>query len=285
MPQGLDGRAEALPPILEQKEQLIDELQNLERDLNRLADGATDDPRAERSFREAASAIRDGQLPDRVDFSRGLVASSRPEQAQEFEAQISELIGDLNEQVQAAAGSLDPDAQNRASELAERTRELVRAAESMEERARQAMEDQQQGGQQQGGGDQIGGSRLGGGGPGGGFDDRVARQLRREAGERRFQAEELRDRLAEAGVPAESLEGLINVVDRFRDLEARGIYGDPRALSELQRELIESLRELDFDVRRHFAAENREGPIVAGSGDVPEGYQDLVEEYFRSLAR
>ncbi len=289
MPQGLDGRAEALPPILEQKEQLIDELQNLEGDLNRLADGATDDPRAERRFREAASAIRDGQLPDRVDFSRGLVASSRPEQAQEFEAQISELMEDMNEQVQAAASSLDPDAQNRASELAERTRELVRAAESMEERARQAMEDQQQGGQQQGGqqqggGDQIGGSRLGGG-QGGGFDDRVTRQLRREAGERRFQAEELRDRLAEAGVPAESLEGLINVVDRFRDLEARGIYGDPRALSELQRDLIESLRELDFDVRRHFAAENREGPIVAGSGDVPEGYQDLVEEYFRSLAR
>jgi hypothetical protein len=269
---------------LEQKEQLIDELQNLQRDLNRLADGATDDPRAERRFREAASAIRDGQLPDRVDFSRGLVASSRPEQAQEFEAQISELMEDLNEQVQAAAGSLDPDAQNRASELAERTRELVRAAESMEERARQAMEDQQQGGQQQGGGDQIGGSRLGGG-PGGGFDDRVARQLRREAGERRFQTEELRDRLAEAGVPAESLEGLIKVVDRFRDLEARGIYGDPRALSELQQELIESLRELDFDVRRHFGAENREGPIVAGTGDVPEGYQDLVEEYFRSLAR
>ena len=152
MPQGLAGRSEALPPILEQKEQLIDELQNLESALNRLADGDTDDPRAERRFREAASAIRDGQLPDRIDFSRGLVASSRPEQAQEFEAQISELMEDLNEQVQAAAGSLDPDAQNRASELAERTRELVRAAESMEERARQGMEGQQQGGQ--------GGSRV-----------------------------------------------------------------------------------------------------------------------------
>ena len=298
MPQGLARRAEALPPILEQKEQLIDELQNLETALNRLADEATDDPRAERRFREAASAIRDGQLPDRIDFSRGLVASSRPEQAQEFEAQISELMEDLNEQVQAAAGSLDPDAQNRASELADRTRELVRAAESMEERSRQAMEGQQQGGQQRGGeqqggqqqggelggGDQIGGSPLGAG-LGGGFDDGVVRQLRREAGERRLQAEALRDRLAEAGVPAESLEGLINVIDRFRDLEAPGIYGDPRALSELQRGLVESLRELDFDVRRHFAAENREGPMVAGSGDVPEGYQDLVEEYFRSLAR
>ncbi len=75
------------------------------------------------------------------------------------------------------------------------------------------------------------------------------------------------------------------MIDRFRDLEALGIYGDPQRLSELQRELVESLRELDFDVRRHFATENREGPTVAGSGNVPENYRDLVEEYFRSLAR
>ena len=57
---------------------------------------------------------------------------------------------ELNDQVQTAAGALDPDAQDRAAELAERTRELVQAAESMEERARQAMEGQEQAGEQQG---------------------------------------------------------------------------------------------------------------------------------------
>ena len=323
LPEELTGRSEALPPILEQKEQLIQELENLETDLNRLADEATDDPRAERGFREAASAIRDGQLPDRVDFSRGLVASSRQEQAEEFEAQISELMEELNDQVQTAAGALDPDAQDRAAELAERTRELVQAAESMEERARQAMEGQEQAGEQQGGqeqggqqqdgqpqgGQQAGGQQGGpqsggqsqggqqqGGGPnqaggnsngGGGswFDSGVARQLSREAAERRLQAEELREQLEQAGVSAESLDNLLGVIERFRDLEALGIYGNSRALAELQQGLIESLRALDFEVRRHFATADREGPMVAGSGDVPEGYQDLVEEYFRSLAR
>ena len=193
---------------------------------------------------------------------------------------------------------------------------MVRAAESMEERARQAAEGeqaggeaqggegqpggepsdgqqsggqqtggQQAGGQQAGGGNQFGGNRLGPGGPGGWFDGDIARQLSREAGERRFQAESLRDRLAEAGAPRESLEGLEGVIGSFQRLEALGIYGEPRALAELQRELIESLRELDFDIRRHFATESREGPTVIGSGEVPEGYQDLVEEYFRSLAR
>ena len=336
MPTGLAGRAEALPPVLDQKDQLIGELENLEGELNRLADEA-EEPRAERGFREAASAIRDGQLPDRIDFSKSLVASSRPEQSEEFEAQITELMEELSEQVQTAAGALDPDASDPAAEFADRTRELVRAAESMEERARQAAEggqaqgaegqpggepsDGQQAGGQQPGGQQAGGQQAGGqqpggqqaggqqaggqqpggqqaggqqggggnrfgpGGPGGWFDGDIARQLGREAGERRTQAESLRDRLAEAGAPRESLESLEGVIDRFQRLEALGIYGEPRALAELQRELIESLRELDFDIRRHFATESREGPMVVGSGEVPEGYQDLVEEYFRVLAR
>ena len=311
MPTGLAGRAEALPPVLDQKDQLIEELENLEGELNRLADEA-EDPQAERGFREAASAIRDGQLPDRIDFSKSLVASSRPEQSEEFEAQITELMEELSEQVQTAAGTLDPDASDPAAEFAERTRELVRAAESMEERARQTAEaaqaqagdgqqggepsDGQQAGGQQGGGQQGGGQQAGGqqggggnrfgpGGPGGWFDGDIARQLGREAGERRMQAESLRDRLAEAGAPRESLESLEGVIDRFQRLETLGIYGEPRALAELQRELTESLRELDFDIRRHFATESREGPMVVGSGEVPEGYQDLVEEYFRALAR
>ena len=300
--------------MLDRKDELIEELGNLEGELNRLADEA-EDPRAERGFREAASAIRDGQLPDRIDFSKSLVASSRPEQSEEFEEQITELMEELAEQVQAAAGALGPDANETAAEFAERTRELVRAAESMEERARQAAEGQQAGegqgggepsdgeqaggqqaggqqaggqqagGQQAGGGGRFGGNRFGPGGPGGWIDGDIARQLSREAAERRMQTESLRDRLRDAGAPLESLESLDGVIDRFQRLEALGIYGEPRALAELQRELIESLRELDFDIRRHFATDTRDGPMVVGSGEVPEGYQDLVEEYFRSLAR
>ena len=162
MPTGLAGRAEALPPVLDRKDQLIEELGNLEGELNRLAEEA-EDPRAERGFREAASAIRDGQLPDRIDFSKSLVASSRPEQSEEFEAQITELMEELAEQVQAAAGALGPDANDTAAEFAERTRELVRAAESMEERARQAAEGQQQGEGQAGGARGKGGQRGGDG--------------------------------------------------------------------------------------------------------------------------
>ena len=47
---------------------------------------------------------------------------------------------------------------------------------------------------------------------------------------------------------------------------------------------MESLRELDFAIRREFTTAVREGPVTSGSGAVPESYRDAVNEYFRSLA-
>jgi hypothetical protein len=49
--------------------------------------------------------------------------------------------------------------------------------------------------------------------------------------------------------------------------------------------LIESLRELDFEIRRQLTPDASRGPVTAGSGAVPEEYREMVEEYFRSLAR
>ena len=113
----------------------------------------------------------------------------------------------------------------------------------------------------------------------------MARQLQREAAERRQQAEALRDQIGAIGGGAfDWAGGLDNVIDRFRDLETPRPYADPRELADIQRELVEALRELDFSLRRHFAAAGREAPLVTGSGDVPEEYRRMVEEYYRSLA-
>ncbi len=307
MPLDQAGRQEALPGILDDKDELVRELERLDEDLRRLSREASGtDPEAERAFREAAAAIRDGQLTDRVDFSRGLVSSSRPQQTQEFEAQITSLMEEMNRQVQRAAGSLDTRERDLASELAERTRELMRSAQAMEERARQAAEraaqagepgqDQGQPGQpgepgQQGQQGEPGQGQPGepgqpGGGGGGGPDSETVRQLQREATERRQQAEALREQLGGmvGGGGYDWAGGIDNVIERFRDLETQRAYANPRDLAEIQRDLVEALREFDFALRRHFASENREGPVVAGSGDVPEEYRRMVEEYYRSLA-
>lgn len=118
------------------------------------------------------------------------------------------------------------------------------------------------------------------------MDAETVRQLQREAGARRADAEALRDAIrgrTDAG-NFDWVDGLEFAIDRFSQLEEARAYADPRDLADLQRELVEALRELDFALRREFATTGRESPMVAGSGDVPEEYRQSVEEYYRSLA-
>jgi hypothetical protein len=118
------------------------------------------------------------------------------------------------------------------------------------------------------------------------LDSETARQLQREAGARRADAEALRDAIRErtGGTDFDWSDGLDFAIDRFRDLEEARAYADPRDLADLQRDLVEALRELDFALRREFATVGPEGNMVAGTGDVPEEYRQAVEEYYRSLA-
>ena len=44
----------------------------------------------------------------------------------------------------------------------------------------------------------------------------------------------------------------------------------------LEAEVLDTLRQLEFELRRALAG---------GSGRAPEGYREMVEEYFRALSR
>jgi hypothetical protein len=342
LPTNANERRAAIPAIIDQKEALAEDLRGLEADLRRLSGEASGtDAAAERAFREAATTIREGQLPERVDYSQSVVARSNPQLAEENEQDLTDRINAVREQVQQAARSASSGAeqQNAGSELAERTADLLRGAQAMEARAQAAQQGQgqqgqgqqgqgqqgqgqqgqgqqgqgqqgqgqqgqgqqgqgeqgqgqqgqgQQGGQQGGGNNQGGRNNQGGGGPGSISAD-VGRQLQSEAGARRLQAEGIRDQLRELGLVggefAEMGERLDEVIDQFGTLEQARAYADARALADVQSLLIESLRELDFEIRRQLTPTRERGPITAGSGAVPEEYREMVEEYFRSLAR
>lgn len=267
LPDGPERRA-ASGPIMEQKDELVREVEGLQEELRRLGrETAEADRDAARGFREAADAIREGRIADRIEFSRNLVGSARPDQNADFEADLTERLEAVRDRVAEARGALDGRERDRAGELADRTRNLLRGAESMAERAREAGERGEEG-------------RADGGG--GTPDAETVRQLQREAGERGREAEALRAELDRAGVSA---DGIDQVVRGFGALQRSDPYGDPRGLADLHRDLVERLREIDFALRRHFAAGDREGPRVEGSGEIPESYRALVEEYFRSLAR
>lgn len=108
------------------------------------------------------------------------------------------------------------------------------------------------------------------------------RQLRSEFRQRRGQARALRDRLDEAGRPAEELRA---VVDAMARLEQEGVYQDPDQLADLQAQILEMLRQLEFGLRREVEGAAEERATLRGTEDVPEGYRALVEEYYKALAR
>lgn len=108
------------------------------------------------------------------------------------------------------------------------------------------------------------------------------RQYRREYLERMRDAETLRDGLREEGRDSQDLEEAIEALRRLQD---ENVYRDLPQIALLQEELRESLRRVEFTLRREVEGEREDRVFLSGSDEVPTGFRKLVEEYYRSLAR
>ena len=257
------NRSEQVKGIADRKQEMASEVADLEAQIDRLARESRGEQRdASRKLQEAANGIRDSKLEDMIRYSRGVVQQRSSDYARKFEEQIAENIGDLTERLEAARGAMGESREQRIARSLAQTRDLVESLESLDERvagARQAGED---------------------GGPPG-FRSGTVRQFRREFGERRGEAEGLRDALQREGVATPDLDAAISAL---RELERRRIYGDLKGLDELQSAVIRGLKEFEYRLRRRLATDEGKELFLTGSDEVPEGYRELVEEYYRSLA-
>jgi hypothetical protein len=318
------GRTEErMDRLLDRKDALAEDIRDLENQLDDMArESRSEQMRASRSLQEAADWMRDSKLADKVRYSKGVVQERDARFAENFEQEISDDLASLEERLAAAEDSVETPESERLGAALDDTRDLVRRLESFEDRARDAAageapgdgagapgEDQragespggeageqggegqqgQQGAQgqdgaqgQQGGAGQPGQGQRGGGQRGGSTSGVPGqRQLAREFQERVADAEELRDALAEEGVQVTDLDDVIAAMREFEgDFE-----GTTRGLDELRDDVIDGLKLFEFWLRRVADASNGQRPQLAGSDRVPEGYRELVEEYFRSLAR
>jgi hypothetical protein len=69
----------------------------------------------------------------------------------------------------------------------------------------------------------------------------------------------------------------------MRELEQQRTFRDMEELRALQEAVIEGLKEFEYAIRRQFQSDEAR-PVLAGGDDVPSGYRQLVEEYFRNLS-
>ena len=224
-------RVDRIRRLMERKEQMEAQVADFERGLDSTsAEFRRDERDASRALQDAANGIRESKLKEKIRYSRGLVRARSPEYARQFEEEIGGDIGDLERHLADAAEAVGNSRGSGLEQALDRTRDLMRSLESLEQRIQQGGEQaatqqgqqgqgqqgqegqqgqgqgQQGGGQQQGdgqrggqvagggGGDTFGGP-FGWGGPGnrraGVFDPRDIRQWQREFRERGMEAQEL----------------------------------------------------------------------------------------------
>ena len=308
------GRQEQVKELIERKDLQAGEVDSLERQLDRTAsDFRRERQQASRKVQEAADAIRDSRLRDKIRYSRGLVQGAPPDQAATFEEQIGADIEAVEGKLREAAGAVAAPERDARAEALARARGLTRGAESMSQRLDQQRQQRgaqagagdsglgargeagqqgQQGGEGGGGrqgeraeggqrgGQQMSGDMTGGRFEGGGQFD--PRQFQREARERRTEAEALRRELQALGVDAGELDALIN---NMRALDNARVYTDVDEAARLQTQVAEGFRRFEFDLRRKLGAAGADQMLLGGSDDTPAAYKKLVEDYYRALAK
>lgn len=274
-----EGRpsADQIRRINDVKESMAERTEDILQTLDQAAAQARRDGRTGASeLEEATEAIRDTQLRERLLYSRGLVGRpGQEEYAEAFENQTAQAIQSLQNRLEEASRAIAADAGDDPREEAmESARDLVRSLESMERRLGQ----QREGGPAAGGGARAGGPRP----PDGAFDAADVRQMRREVRERAGEARALAELMERAGTDPSELEAMIAAM---RALDRDRTYSDPEEVMRLRSELFEGMKQLEFRLRREFAAAGEEQLLMHRSGEVPEEYRALVEEYYRVLSR
>lgn len=138
-------------------------------------------------------------------------------------------------------------------------------------------------------GDSVAGERRAGGPDGGAtrgnprpFTDEEIRQFTREFAQRLTQARQLQESLRREGRTSSELDEAIRVLEELRRPQT---YGSLAQVGALQDQLRDSLRRLEFVLRREVEGEGRGRAALRGAQDLPPEFRRMVEEYFRNLAR
>ncbi|MBI4499916.1 MAG: DUF4175 family protein [Gemmatimonadetes bacterium] len=108
------------------------------------------------------------------------------------------------------------------------------------------------------------------------------RQYSNEFRQRRREAEALREELQRRGQNTADLKALI---ERLKQLEDARIYGNPMDFEKLRLSVVEGMKQFEYGLRRKIEGGEKDQLFLSGSDEVPPGYREMVEEYYRSLSR
>ena len=315
-----EERIERIVRLTERKNEMEAGVADLERDIDSTsAEFRREERGASTELQEASNGIRESKLKEKIRYSRGLIRARSPAYAEQFEAEIGNDLADLEQRLAEAREAVGAGGETGLEQALDRTRDLMRGLESLDQRIRQGRaragnesaqagepaqnqadgepgpadqpgQNAQSGGQPgaaAGAGGNRFGSPFGWGGPGDvrpgdrAFDPRDVRQWQREFRERGADAQELQrllraENFGDAGDLAE-------IIQAMRNLDDPRAYESAEEIARLQSFVIEELKRFEYRLRREVDGD-REDLFLASSDEVPDGFRDLIEEYFRALA-
>jgi hypothetical protein len=338
-----EGRQARAQQLTQRKDAMDAKVADLQQQLEKLANDTRRDQRdASRKLDEAAGSIRDKKIREMIRYSKSALNGSASQYARGMEETIGSNLDALHKKIGDAAAAMGKSSQQDAlARAADKTRDLVRSIESLDQRMRDRSQngrnqkgaqnsqssqspqnsqgsqgaqsaqgspnsqgsqsaDGSQGSQDgQGAQDGRNGGRADGrwngspygpygggdarnwGGYWGGWNPDDIRQWRREYREWTQDAEALRRQLQASGVNPRDLDEIIRDLQKF---DNERMYVDPRGLELLQAAAIDKLKKFEFGLRRKLES-NNESLSLSGSDQVPEGFRQAIEEYYRSLAK
>jgi hypothetical protein len=300
------------------KDSLDAEVERLQEDLNRLGlDSGSERPEASRRLAQAEEGLREDRVRDKIRYSKGFLrGGASPEYARNFEESIAGNLDSAAARLRSAAEAVSEANANDPSRALEQAGRLVRGLESLSNRLNQraqagesaegqegegpqnqGQQNQGQGGRgsegqaQEGQGQQPGQGQAPGGraelgtnsrdGRPSFLDPGSARQLGRELRERRFGADSLLAEVERLGFDGRDLQ---DIVAELRRLESSDLFSDPSGLERLERDVLDRIKAFEFALRRQIVGDESR-PVIGPSDQVPPKFRELVEEYYRSLAR
>jgi hypothetical protein len=72
-------------------------------------------------------------------------------------------------------------------------------------------------------------------------------------------------------------------ISGLRQGQNQGAYADPGSLEKLQAAALERMKQFEFNLRRKLDAGDQ-ALALSGSDEVPPGFRQSIEEYYRLLA-
>ena len=247
------------------KQALTHELDKLKSELNSLTSSVREEqPEAADELKQAIRTAREYRLNDRIQRSRDMLLLSEKKHAIDNEIEIQNGIRQVREHIETALDKVSEQNPRGLQRSLDRMRALARELRLIRERGSNAATSQ--------GAGTANGEQL----------SNIAYQaMQQELEGIAAQAGELKGRLLTQGVSSGDIDPVLAMIN---ELSQSQDDRDINTTADLHDQALSALMELEYKLRKQHSATDLPELLISESTDLPEGYKDMVADYYRKLS-